>query len=276
MAGSWISGIGLCLILAGCTPEQTGNDADIWSRGHTHTTDLSFQQGVDLLALDGVQTQWLTGQGTASFTLLLSIDLARFEPNLIAKPNIGISARAAMLETGADIVLGSGFVSEAHSLDPVGLLHVGGSTLSPLEPYGYTRILGFNDSGFGVVHRNAYQRDMFTSAFQAGPGIIEKGLLDISERDLQRPMYYRSFVALCDNGNHQHVQLGITTVPTHLRTLGQRLEQHFAAIGAQCQEVVNLAGDRQAVLAIRAGEGLLYHGDIETHKVTLLSFKRPA
>ena len=91
---------------------------------------VSFHQGAGLLALDGVQTQWLTGQGTASFTLLLSVDLARFEPDVIAKRDIGISVRAAMLETGADIVLGSGFVSEAHSLDPVGLLHVSGSTIS--------------------------------------------------------------------------------------------------------------------------------------------------
>jgi hypothetical protein len=167
-------------------------------------------------------------------------------------------------------VLGSGFVRELHGLDPVGLLQVQGQTLSPVQGYGYTRILGINDQGIGVVHRNNYQRDLFHSALQVGPGIIEQGALDISEADLQRPKYFRSFLAICD----ARWVAGVSLAPAHLYTLGQTLEDFFAASQWQCNDVVNLAGDRQAVLLLATGDAtVVYHGDPRTYKASLLGFR---
>jgi len=189
---------------------------------------------------------------------------------LIGMPREGTSAEAALRRNHLTVVLGSGFVAELRGLEPVGLLQVQGQTLSPLQGYGYSRILGINDHGIGVVHRDRYQRDLFHSALQVGPGIIEQGRLDISEADLQRPKYFRSFLAICTD----RWIAGVSLAPTHLRTLGQTLAGFFEASGLQCDDVVNLAGDRQAVLVLATGDQtIIYHGDPGTYKASLLGFR---
>ena len=219
----------------------------------------------------------LTAGVTATFIgeqdrelLLLVLDPQQLEPVLVASPGAGMAARDAFGQYDLQVLIGSGFVAELHSLQPVGLLQVDGNTLSPVQGHGYTRILGINDSGMGVVHKAAYQRDLFHSAVQVGPGIIEAGELDISERDLQRPKYFRSFIAVCK----QRWIAGISLSPAHLRTLGQVFLRHAHQRNWQCPEVVNLAGDRQAVALIRtAGAGVVYHGDPDTYKASMLGFR---
>lgn len=222
--------------------------------------------------VDGLTTHFV-GSGDDEL-LLVELDPARFEPTLIGVPQKGTSAEEALRQNDLAVVLGSGFVAELHGLEPVGLLQVQGRILSPLQGYGYTRILGINDQGIGVVHRDRYQRDLFHSALQAGPGIIEEGKLDISEADLRRPKYFRSFVGICAD----RWLTGISLAPTHLRTLGQTLVGFFEASRWQCSDVVNLAGDRQAVLLLATGDQtVIYHGDPKTYKASLLGFRpRPA
>jgi len=217
---------------------------------------------------NGVQTHLIdTDQDTL---LLLEFDSEVIEPVLVAQPNTGISARQAMAEYELIAVVGSGFVSELESLTPVGLLQREGKTLSPVLGHGYTRILGINDNGLGVVHRNAFESKLFHSAIQVGPGIIEEGLLDISARDLQRPMYFRSFIMLCED----RWLAGVSLKPTHLRTLGKALLAFFAEQQWQCSDVVNLAGDRQALLMLADGTSTtFFHGDPQVSKVSLIGFK---
>ncbi len=201
--------------------------------------------------------------------LVLELDPTHFEPAIVAAPQNGIAAIDALRANDYRVIIGSGFVSELNSLAPVGLLQIDGQTLNPVQGYGYTRILGINDGGIGVVHRNDYQRALFHSAIQAGPGIVENAQLDISEKDLQRPKYFRSFVGLCA----QRWLLGVSLEPTHLRTLGQAMVEYAQTQNWQCEDLVNLAGDRQAVLMLRTRSGeLLYHGDPDTYKVSLLGF----
>lgn len=202
--------------------------------------------------------------------LLLELDPRKFEPILVGMPQEGISSEDALRQNQLSVVLGSGFVAELRGLEPVGLLQVQGQILSPLQGYGYTRILGINDQGIGVVHRDRYQRHLFHSALQAGPGIIEQGRLDISEADLQRPKYFRSFLAICTD----RWVAGVSLAPTHLRTLGQTLVDFFESSRWQCNDAVNLAGDRQAVLLLATGdETVVYHGDPRTYKASLLGFR---
>jgi hypothetical protein len=202
--------------------------------------------------------------------LVLDIDQDVMEPVLIGNPQSGISVRNAMSANNLSLIIGSGFVSDLNSLQPVGLLQIDGQTLSQVQGHGYTRIIGINDSGMGVVHRKSYQSALFHSALQAGPGIVERGRLDISERDLQRPQYFRSFLALCEN----RWLAGVSLQPTHLRTLGQTLLSYIDAQGWQCSDVVNLAGDREAVMMLRTGaETLFYHGDPDLYKVSVIGFK---
>ncbi len=201
--------------------------------------------------------------------LVFEIDPDHFEPVLLTSPGNGISALTALQENSATLVIGSGFVTEAHSLAPVGLLQHEGTVLNPVQVHGYTRILGINDDGIGVVHRKDYQRGLFHSAIQAGPGIVEAGELDISERDLRRPRYFRSFVAVC----RDRWIAGVSLEPAHLRTLGVLFLEHAQARSLACTEVVNLAGDRQAVLVAATSAGRVFtHGDPHTHKLSLIGF----
>ena len=202
--------------------------------------------------------------------IALRLDLDVLEPVLLGGASDGITAARALAEVQA--VVGSGFVAEVSSLDPVGLLQLEGRTLSPVQPHGYTRILGVRPQGLGVVGHRDYHRGMYDSALQAGPGIVEAGLLDISERDLKRPRYLRAFVATCG----QEAVVGATLRPMHLFTLGQRLLAWFAETGLVCDEVVNLAGDREALLALASGDGsrFAYVGHPLTAKASLLGFRR--
>ncbi|MEM9624070.1 MAG: hypothetical protein AAF993_20700 [Pseudomonadota bacterium] len=216
-----------------------------------------------------LQTYWL-GPDDDPDTLLIRLPHQDYDAEIIARPKTGISAEQAMLQGNLALLIGSGFVATQNGLQPVGLLQSEGRTLSAVQSHGYTRILGLSEKGPGVIHRQNYETNIFHSALQAGPGIIEKGLLDISERDLQRPAYFRSFVGLCE----KEWLLGISLKPAHLRTLGEQLMTFIAAQEMACDEVVNLAGDRQAVLMVRDPEdNLIYHGDPHTYKVSLIGFQ---
>jgi len=248
------------------------------NRGGTPATSVPFgslpKQADDLRGrlanpgIDGLTTHFV-GSGEDEL-LLLELDSGKFEPILIGMPRDGTSAEEALRRNRLAVVLGSGFVVELSGLEPVGLLQVQGQILSPVQKYGYTRILGINDDGIGVVHRDRYQRDLFHSALQVGPGIIEHGKLDISEGDLQRPKYFRSFLAICAD----RWVAGVSLAPAHLRTLGQTLVGFFEGSQWQCDDVVNLAGDRQAVLLLATGDQtVIYHGDPMTYKASLLGFR---
>ena len=255
----------LFVFLAVACQEASQTADGPWPSGHSSNQTLDFSSLSSTPDFD----RYVLEHNDQQLGVFLHLN-PKNQPRIITFPHEGISVQQAMNTSDATIVLGSGFVSEAHSLEPVGLLRVNDVQLSPLAPYGYTRIVGLNEREAGVVHRKTYERNMFVSALQAGPGIIEQGVLDISERDLERPKYYRSFVALCGDG----LSVGISTQPTNLHTIGQALISLFEKESLDCPEVVNLAGDRQAVLAVRSGEdgGYFFHGDITTNKVTLFSF----
>ena len=236
---------------------------------NTSNNKLSFLDNLRASELPGL-TLHLLPDDQSPQSIVLALPHDELEPLIVGHPEVGISPRSAFASDDLKILLGSGYVSQSRSLEPVGLLQVEGATLSPVQVHGYTRILGINDVDMGVVHRSEYTQGLFHSAIQAGPGIIEGGDLDISERDLKRPMYFRSFIGLCDDA----WIAGISLEPVHLRTLGEQLVNLFQRESLNCTEVVNLAGDKQAVMMLTLSDGrILYHGDINAHKVTLLGFK---
>ena len=211
---------------------------------------------------------------------LVEVDLAQFAPEIIAQPT-GIRPIDAIQQAKVRLVIGSSFVSQVRRMQPIGVLKVKEALLQDVEVHGYTRILGIHNTSdgktgskaspqqrFGVVHRSQWPVEHFHSALQAGPGIIEEGQLDISERDLQRQKYFRSFVAECG----ERSVVGATLVPMHLHTLGSELVKFFAAKQLGCNEVVNLAGDRESVLVLRQGNTAVYIGDPNQSKAGLISF----
>jgi hypothetical protein len=224
------------------------------------------------LDLSGVQVHRVELDAQPAL-LLLEVDLGVFEAVVVGTDGgrrSGVSAGEAIESFGLDLVVGSSFVSELHSLTPVGLLQIEGASISRLQGHGYTRILGVRSGGLGVVASREYHRGMFESAMQVGPGVVEQGLLDISERDLERPKFFRTFVATCEAS----VMIGASQVPMHLYTLGRRLLEFLAEIGQSCDEVVNLAGDREVVLAAANRSRMVYFGHPQTSKAALLGFRR--
>ena len=276
----WPLAVAALGLFTACSDPQTGPSAPaervlsgllqqpVQSVGDGALAAPSVMDAFGDLAVDGVAVASIMDADAA--VVMLRVDLEVLEPVLLGGESGGITAAGALAEVRA--VVGSGFVAEVNSLDPVGLLQLEGRTLSPVQPYGYTRILGVRPQGLGVVGHRDYHRGMYDSALQAGPGIVEAGLLDISERDLKRPRYLRAFVATCGDA----AVIGATLRPMHLFTLGQRLLAWFAQADLVCDEVVNLAGDREAVLALASSDGsrFAYVGHPLTAKASLLGFRR--
>ena len=204
--------------------------------------------------------------------MALELDHQRFEPVIAGVGNRsrgGVTARG-QISSGMRVVLGSGFVSEFRPIAPLGLLQIEGAVVSELSNHGYTRIIGLRDGVLDIIGRADYHRGLFTSAMQVGPGVVEHGKLDISERELNLPEHFRAFVARCDAST----LVGITLKPMHLYDLGGDLVATFEAAGLDCAEVANISGDLEALLAVGSGERVLYIGNPDSPKASLIGWEQ--
>ena len=202
----------------------------------------------------------------------LELDHQHFEPVIVGvgdRSRGGVTARG-QVSSGMRVVLGSGFVSEYRPIAPLGLLQIEGNVVSELSNHGYTRIIGLRDGVLDIIGRADYHRGIFTSAMQVGPGVVERGKLDISERELNLPAHYRAFVVRCDAST----LAGITLKPMHLFHLGGDLLATFEARGLNCTEVANISGDLEALLAVGSGAQTLYIGDPDSPKASLIGWER--
>ncbi len=283
MIRGWLC-LSLLLIAAGCsegTPETDAPPADAPAQRapagvsvlpapaieNDTLQSAALAQAFSELDVEGASVRLIDREGNPLLLIRLALDA--YEPVLIGGRPGGVTAADALAE--AQVVVGSGFVSHVNSLSPVGLLQIDGEMLSEMQPYGYTRVLGLRSDGLGILGHREFHRGMYPSAVQLGPGIVEQGVLDISERDLDRPRYLRAFVATCGAA----ALAGVSLRPMHLFTLGQQLLEFFEKAGLVCDEVVNLAGDREALLAMAAPEGdrFAYFGHPQTAKATLIGFR---
>lgn len=204
--------------------------------------------------------------------LVLELDHQRFEPVIAGVGNRsrgGVTA-SGQIDAGMQVVLGSGFVSEFKPIAPLGLLQIDGTVVSELSNHGYTRIIGLRDGVLDIIGRADYHRGLFTSAMQVGPGVVELGRLDISERELNLPAHFRAFVARCDAST----LVGITSKPMHLYHLGGDLLATFEAAALTCTEVANISGDLEALLAVTSGGRTLYIGDPDSPKASLIAWRQ--
>lgn len=171
------------------------------------------------------------------------------------------------------LLIGSGFVSELMALTPLGLLQINGEVVNRIQRHGYTRVLGVGDRRMGVVGHLQYERGLYHSALQVGPGVVEAGNLDISPRDMERQPFFRSVVGTC--GDRSVFVSSLT--PMHLHALGKRLLQHAKEKDLACDEVVNLAGDREAIMALRFADGrILFIGNPRTSRSAVITLESVA
>ena len=184
---------------------------------------------------------------------------------------LGVAALDALVEHDYAMVLGSGFVSVFNPVSPLGLLQLDGELKNPPTPHGYTRILGSHRGRLSVTGRADFHPGLFEAAIQVGPGIVQEGKLDILQRERELPAYIRAVAVTCED----RWLAGIAQVPMHLYDLGERLLAYFDANDLRCNEVVNLSGDREALLAIRSDDGasVAYFGDPTLPKASVVAFR---
>ena len=196
-------------------------------------------------------------------------------------PHAGFEARVLSGSTALDalgdgyaLVLGSGFVSVFNPVEPLGLLLLEGRVVSEPAPHGYTRILGVAGGALRVTGRGEFHPGLFEAALQVGPGVVQAGKLDILQRERELTPYIRAFAATCAD----RVLAGVAQNPMHLYDLGERLLAYFAHQALTCEEVVNLSGDREALLAIVADDGgsVAYFGNPTLPKASVVAFRAVA
>ena len=200
---------------------------------------------------------------------VVALPRARFEATVLGG---GVVALDVLAQGGHALVLGSGFTSVFNPVLPLGLLQLDGEVASEPARHGYTRVLGTRDGALAVIHVGTWHQGLFDSAMQIGPGIVEAGRLDIRPTERQRPAYVRAFVATCP----EHYLAGIAQTPMHLYDLGQLLLAYFERFGRACDEVANLSGDREALLAVAGADRrtIAYFGNPMLPKASIVAFRR--
>ena len=268
----------LLLVFAGCADEPAPRfDAPLVSGvltlplAETQRFDAQLSPGGLLAALQGAGGRRLPVEAVAEGIIVAQLPRERFQAAILGD---GVAAHDALGNAGFALVVGSGFVSVFNPLRPLGLLQLQGQMKGEIALHGYSRVLGAKDGDLRVIPRETYHPGLFDSAIQVGPGIVQAGKLDILQRERELPAHIRAFVATCED----HWLAGIAHAPAHLYDLGEQLLAYFAANRMRCDEVVNLSGDREALLAIRSPDGgsIAYFGSPILPKASFVAFREEA
>lgn len=271
-----------CLLLvflaAGCEERAPRFDAPLASGVitlpmlDTQRFDAMMSTAGLVAALQGGGTAVAVDTPGAGNTLIVAHVLhARFEPVILG---VDTTALDALIDGGYTLVVGSGFVSVFDPVSPLGLLQLNGEVRSELTPHGYTRILGVGEGELSIISRRDYHRGLFESAIQVGPGVVERGKLDIRPGERELPAYIRAFIAACSD----RWLAGIAQTPMHLYDVGDSLVKYFENNSLVCDEVVNLSGDREALLALVSDDrgSIAYFGNPTLPKASVVAFRQRA
>lgn len=270
--------LALAILFAGCEEPAPRFEAPLAS-GVVTLPMLDTQQ------FDAMMSPWgliaaFQGSGTAvavhtpgvrTSLVVAHLMRAEFESVILGANTVALDA---LIDGGYTLVVGSGFVSVFDPVSPLGLLQLDGIVQSELTPHGYTRILGVRDGELSIIGRRDYHPGLFESAIQVGPGVVERGKLDIRPQERELPAYIRAFVATCDD----RWLVGIAQAPMHLYDVGESLVAYFADNSLACDEAVNLSGDREALLALISDDrqSIAYFGNPTLPKASVVAFRAHA
>ena len=274
----------LLVLLAACdetptarTPSAPSTELSASLRAGKRVTELSAAEVTSILQSPlrpGLSAWELTDPDGRLVVVAAGFGLLR--PRLLgvtASEPQGVIPDDLVDDDAIALLIGSGFVSELMALTPLGLLQIEGEVVSRIQRHGYTRIFGVGEKKLGVVDHLQYERGLYPSAMQVGPGVIEHGRLDISERDLERPAYFRALVATCG----ETTLFVASLTPMHLHAIGRSVLKFAGEQGLTCDELVNLAGDREALLGVRLADSrMLFIGNPRTSRAALVALESVA
>ena len=274
----------LLVLLAACdetptarTPSAPSTELSASLRAGKRVTELSAAEVTSILQSPlrpGLSAWELTDPDGRLVVVAAGFSLLR--PRLLgvtASEPQGVIPDGLVDDDAIAMLIGSGFVSELMALTPLGLLQIEGEVVSRIQRHGYTRIFGVGEKKLGVVDHLQYERGLYPSAMQVGPGVIEHGRLDISERDLERPAYFRALVATCG----ETTLFVASLTPMHLHAIGRSVLKFAGEQGLTCDELVNLAGDREALLGVRLADSrMLFIGNPRTSRAALVALESVA
>ena len=210
------------------------------------------------------------------------IHLAELDPKLyevrvegISKKNpAGTSVLGALTRLGANVVLGSGFVSTLSPPTPVGLLIVDGSVVNPINRVGLSGIIAVSDRGLEITRREDFDRRGVSGALQVGPILVERNQNVVEPTEpTRRPAATRSFLGLRSDGT---VLVGITTEGVHLYDLADLLMRRVEDGGLGCEIAVNLAGGGSEGLATGPMGRAEDYGNERARQAAVLAFTNKA
>ena len=271
----------LLVLLAACdetptarTPSAPSTELSASLRAGKRVTELSAAEVTSVLQSPlrpGLSAWELTDPDGRLVVVAAGFSLLR--PRLLGVTAIepqGVIPDDLVDDDAIALLIGSGFVSELMALTPLGLLQIEGEVVSRIQRHGYTRIFGVGEKKLGVVDHLQYERGLYSSAMQVGPGVIEHGRLDISERDMERPAYFRALVATCG----ETTLFVASLTPMHLHAIGRSVLKFAGEQGLTCDELVNLAGDREALLGVRLADSrMLFIGNPRTSRAALVALE---
>ena len=271
-----VAAAGIALAIAGCEAPAPRFEAPLTSgvitlpKPPTQRFDgqLSAEGLLAALRASGYAELAVDALDDSGSSFVVALPRDRFDATVLGG---GAVALDALLRDGHTLALGSGFTSVYNPVEPLGLLQLDGTVVSEPARHGYTRVLGARAGSLAVIHHGAWHPGLFDAAIQVGPGIVEAGQLDIRPTERQRPAYVRAFVATCQ----RHYLAGIAQQPAHLYDLGEQLMGYFGRSQRQCDEVANLSGDREALLALASADGqtVAYFGNPILAKASIIAFK---
>ena len=264
----------LALALAACDEPAPRFDAPLVSGVvtlpmlETQRFDVQLSAPGLLAALQGAHRDIVVDSAGDAQLIVAHLPHDVFEATILG---LGVVALDALRDQGYALALGSGFVSVFNPVSPLGLLQLDGEVKSEPTPHGYTRILGSEFGRLQVIGRADYHPGLFEAAIQVGPGIVQRGKLDILQRERELPAYTRAVAVTCED----RWLAAIAQTPMHLYDVGGRLLAYFQSNALRCDEAVNLSGDREALLAIRSDDGtsIAYFGDPTLPKASVIAFR---
>ncbi len=272
-----VSAMLLISLIIGCSTESSTNDnkqqRTVESTEEKSSSKFPLSEPILTEGLV-LSRQWIPSPLNTSLIAIV-VDQAKFRPRIIGvtrESPSGQSVSGLLNHSQAEVAIGGGFVESFYPLTPTGLLIVDGKAISPKSKKGYSGIIAVQNKKLKISHRDVFESDKTTGAFQVGPTLVSRDSVRISPQEPQkRNPYTRGFVGIRKDGK---VVLGLTENRVHLYHLARHLNKSVAEKGVGCVEAVNLSGGGAEAIAVRSGNNLLLFGNSTLRQASMIAFEK--